>query len=105
MHAGGHVLERRLAPGETLRVDTGCVVGFEASVDYDIQMAKGIKTMLFGGEGLFLALLTGPGRVWIQTTPFSRLADRIIDSAPSHGGSAKGEGSLLGGIGRIIDGK
>jgi len=98
MHAGGHVLERRLGPGETLRVDTGCVVGFEASVDYDIQMAKGVKTMLFGGEGLFLALLTGPGRVWIQTTPFSRLADRVMSASRGSKGEHRRFGDVIGGF-------
>jgi uncharacterized protein (TIGR00266 family) len=78
LHAGGYIIERELAPGEELRVDTGCIVGFEASVDYDIRMIKGIKTMLFGGEGLFYAVLRGPGKAWIQTTPFSRFADRIL---------------------------
>ncbi len=104
LHAGGSVVRRELGPGQTLRVDTGCLVGFEPSVSYDIQFVKGIKNKLFGGEGLFYAKLTGPGTVWLQTLPFSRLADRIIASAPSHGGDSKGEGSVLGGVFRMIDG-
>lgn len=81
IHAGGSVFERKLAAGETIRVDTGCLVAFQDSVDYSIALASGIKTALFGGEGLFLAKLTGPGRVWLQTLPFSRLADRIYAAA------------------------
>lgn len=104
VHAGGTILERTLRPGELLRVDTGCVVAFETSIDFDIQMVPGIKNKLFGGEGLFYTLLRGPGRVWLQTIPFSRLADRIIASAPGNGGSAREEGSILGGIGRLLDG-
>lgn len=104
LHAGGSVVNRTLKPGEKLRVDTGCLVGFEPTVDYNIQMVPGIKNKLFGGEGLFYVTLTGPGTVWLQTLPFSRLADRIIAAAPSAGGSSKGEGSVLGGIGRILDG-
>ena len=104
LHAGGSVVRRELGPGQTLRVDTGCLVGFEPSVSYDIQFVKGIKNKLFGGEGLFYAKLTGPGTVWLQTLPFSRLADRIIASAPSHGGDSKGEGSVLGGVFRMMDG-
>lgn len=104
LHAGGTVVPMHLGPGEQLRVDTGCLVGFESGVDYDIQLVPGIKNKLFGGEGLFYVLLTGPGTVWLQTLPFSRLADRIIASAPAHGGSSKGEGSILGGLGRMLDG-
>ena len=104
VHAGGTLMERTLSSNETLRVDTGCIVGFTPSVDYDIQYVGKIKSALFGGEGLFFATLRGPGRVWLQSLPFSRLADRIIASAPSHGGSAKGEGSILGGLGRLLDG-
>jgi len=104
MHAGGSVVRRELAPGETLRVDTGCLVAFEPTVDYDIQRAGNLKSMFFGGEGLFLATLRGHGKVWLQSLPFSRLADRIIASAPSSGGKSKGEGSVLGGIGRMLDG-
>jgi uncharacterized protein (TIGR00266 family) len=105
LHAGGSVVRRELAAGQTLRVDTGCLVGFEPSVSYDIQFVKGIKNKLFGGEGLFFAKLTGPGTVWLQTLPFSRLADRVIAAAPSMGGQNKGEGSLLGGAFRMIDGR
>ncbi|MBC7835356.1 MAG: TIGR00266 family protein [Phycisphaerales bacterium] len=103
-HAGGTIIQRTLAPREVLRVDTGCLVAFERTVDYNIQLVPGIRNKLFGGEGLFFVSLTGPGTVWLQTLPFSRLADRIIASAPSIGGAAKGEGSILGGLGRLIDG-
>ena len=78
-------------------------MAFSSGIDYDIEMAKGLKSMFFGGEGLFLATLKGTGTVWIQSLPFSRLADRIIEQAPSHGGSSQGEGSVLGGFGRLID--
>lgn len=104
LHAGGTILEKQLAPGEVLRVDTGCIVGMQPSVQYDIQTVPGIKNKLFGGEGLFFAVLRGPGHVWLQTLPFSRLADRVVSSAPSHGGSSRGEGSVLGGLGRLLDG-
>ncbi len=104
IHAGGTIIQRELGPGETLKVDTGCLVAFDPGVDYDIQRAGNLKSMFFGGEGLFLATLTGPGTVWIQSLPFSRMADRIIAHAPSSGGSSKGEGSILGGIGRLLDG-
>ncbi|MEM1184372.1 MAG: TIGR00266 family protein [Planctomycetota bacterium] len=103
LHAGGTTVKRQLAPGETLRIDTGCIVGFEESVDYSIQFVKGIKNKIFGGEGLFYAVLTGPGTVWMQTLPFSRLADRIIAAAPSAGGST-GEGSVLGGAFDMLGG-
>ena len=85
-------------------VDTGCIVGFEDGVDYDIERVRGIGSMLFGGEGLFLATLTGPGTVYLQSLPLSRLADRIIAAAPRHGGSSKDEGSMLGGLGRLLGG-
>lgn len=98
VHAGGTVVERQLAPGETLLVDTGCVVAHTAEVSFDIQYVGKIKTALFGGEGLFLAQLQGPGRVWIQSLPFSRLASRIFAAAPQRGGSRE-EGSVLGGLG------
>ena len=106
IHAGGTLYERELAPGELLRVDTGCIVGFQATVDYDIQFVGKIKSALFGGEGLFFATLRGPGRVWLQSLPLSRLANRIVSSVPGlrGGGQARGEGSLLGGIGRVLDG-
>lgn len=103
IHACGTIVERRMV-GETLRVDTGCLVAFEPSIDYSIERAGNLKSMFFGGEGLFLATLRGTGRVWLQSLPFSRLADRIIAHAPVAGGSQKGEGSLLGGLGRMLDG-
>jgi uncharacterized protein (TIGR00266 family) len=103
-HAGGTLAEKTLAPGETLRVDTGCVAAMQPSVDFDIQYVGKLKTALFGGEGMFFARVTGPGKVWLQTLPFSRLANRILAAAPSAGGRAKGEGSLLGGIGGLLDG-
>lgn len=104
IHAGGTLLERTLAPGETLRVDTGCIVGFQPTVDYDIQFVGGIKTALFGGEGLFFATLRGPGKIWLQSLPFSRLAGRIVAAAPKTGRGGREEGSLLGGLGRVLDG-
>jgi uncharacterized protein (TIGR00266 family) len=104
VHAGGTILQKDLAPGETLRVDTGCIVAFQPSVSYDIQFVGGIKTALFGGEGLFFATLRGPGRVWLQSLPLSRLAGRIVAAAPQTGRSGREEGSLLGGIGRMLDG-
>jgi uncharacterized protein (TIGR00266 family) len=97
VHAGGTLMERNLAPGESLRVDTGCVVAYQPSVDFDIQYVGKIKSALFGGEGLFFATLTGPGRVWLQSLPLSRLANRIILSAPAAGGRSAEQGSLLGG--------
>lgn len=103
IHASGTIVERELK-GETLRVDTGCLVAFEPTVDYNIERAGNLKSMFFGGEGLFLATLRGHGKVWLQSLPFSRLADRILAHAPSAGGSSKGEGSVLGGIGRMLDG-
>lgn len=103
IHASGTIIERQLQ-GETLRVDTGCLVAFEPGVDYNIERAGNLKSMFFGGEGLFLATLSGHGKVWIQSLPFSRLADRIIAHAPKAGGSERGEGSVLGGIGRLLDG-
>ncbi len=104
VHAGGTLHERTLAPGETLRVDTGCIVGFQPTVNYDIQYVGKIKSALFGGEGLFFATLTGPGRVWLQSLPLSRLANRIIAAAPSLKGSRREEGSVLGGLGGLLDG-
>ena len=89
---------------EKLLVDTGCLVAFTPEIDYSIERAGNLKSMFFGGEGLFLATLSGTGTVYLQSMPFSRLADRILASAPSGGGSSKGEGSVLGGIGRLIDG-
>jgi uncharacterized protein (TIGR00266 family) len=107
VHAGGMLSEKRLEPGETLRVDTGCLVALQPSVNYDVQFVGGIKTAFFGGEGLFFATLTGPGRVWLQSLPLSRMADRIYKAAPQTGGARKGEGSILdvvGGIGNMLDG-
>jgi uncharacterized protein (TIGR00266 family) len=104
VHAGGTIIERKLKTGASLKVDTGCLVAFERSVDYDIEFVGGIKNTFFGGEGLFFANLTGPGTVWIQSLPFSRLADKIIASAPKMGGKRTGEGSILGGIGDLMDG-
>ena len=90
LHAGGTIIEKELN-GEVLRVDTGCLVGFSDGIDYDIELTKGLKSMLFGGEGLFIATLSGHGKVWLQSLPFSRLADRVIQHAPIHGGSSQGE--------------
>ncbi len=104
VHAGGTLLERSLAPGETLRVDTGCIVALQPSVNYDIQFVGKVKTALFGGEGLFFATLTGPGKVWLQSLPLSRLANRIVAAVPGLGKGGKGEGSVLGGLGRLLDG-
>jgi uncharacterized protein (TIGR00266 family) len=103
MHAGGTVVERVLKAGEVLHVDTGCIVALEPSVKFDIQQAGGIKTALFGGEGLFFATLQGPGKIWLQSLPFSRLAGRMLQAAPQRGGS-KGEGSILGALGGFLDG-
>jgi uncharacterized protein (TIGR00266 family) len=106
LHASGAIWEKTLAAGEVLRVDTGCIVAMESQVQYDIQLVPGVKTALFGGEGLFFATLTGPGRVMLQTMPFSRLADRIIASAPRAGGRQVQEGSMLGTavLGSVIGG-
>ena len=102
LHAGGTIIQKDLR-GETLRVDTGCIVGFSRGIDYDIQRAGNLKSMFFGGEGLFLATLRGTGRVWLQSLPFSRLADRVIAHAPSAGGSQKGEGGILGNLGNMFE--
>lgn len=101
IHAGGTIIEKRLQ-GQKLLVDTGCIVAFETSITYDIQRAGNLKSMLFGGEGLFLATLQGTGRVWLQSLPFSRLADRILASAPSQGGQAKDEGSVIRGLSGLL---
>lgn len=102
VHAGGTVIEKKLS-GETLRVDTGCIVGFTAGIDYSIERSGSLKSMVFGGEGIFLATLRGSGTVYLQSLPFSRLADRILQHAPRVGGSSRDEGSLLGGLGRIFE--
>ncbi|MFS1511255.1 TIGR00266 family protein [Chengkuizengella sp. SCS-71B] len=102
VHTGGTVCKKQLQPGELLRVDTGCLVAMTQDVEYDIEFVKGIKTAIFGGEGLFFATLRGPGTVWIQSLPFSRMADRIVSASGAAG--RKEEGSVLGGIGRLIDG-
>ncbi|WP_243345638.1 TIGR00266 family protein [Parabacteroides sp. FAFU027] len=104
VHSGGTLVEKQLAAGEVLKVDTGCIVGFTRDVQYDIEFIGGIKNSLFGGEGLFFATLRGPGTVYVQSLPFSRLADRIIASAPKAGGSRREEGSILGGLGNLLDG-
>jgi uncharacterized protein (TIGR00266 family) len=105
VHAGGMLHSLELKPGETLRVDTGCLVAMVPSVHYDIQFVGGVKTALFGGEGLFFATLTGPGKVWLQSLPFSRLADRIAKAIPGvTGAGRREEGSVLGGLGNLLDG-
>ena len=101
---GGTIVERVLAPGEELHVDTGCIAAFTPSVDFDVIGAGGVRSMLFGGEGLFFARLRGPGRVWIQSLPFARLAGRMLAAAGSTGGQSRGEGSILGGLGNLLDG-
>lgn len=101
VHAGGHVFKRELAQGETIKIDTGCLVALTQHVDYDIQFIGGIRNTIFGGEGLFFATLRGPGAVWIQTLPISRLASRILSYGTSH---RKEEGSILGGLGNMLDG-
>jgi uncharacterized protein (TIGR00266 family) len=104
IHAGGTIAKKELKAGEILKVDTGCLVGFTQNVQYDISFVGGIKNTLFGGEGLFFASLQGPGTVYVQSLPFSRLASRVWAAAPKMGGKGKGEGSLLGGIGDLLDG-
>jgi len=104
VHAGGTIIERELKPMEKMRIDTGCIAALQSVVDYDIEFVGGIKNALFGGEGIFFATVTGPGRVWLQSLPFSRLADRIIASVPRMGGTRKGEGSILGGLGDLLGG-
>lgn len=104
VHAGGTMAKRTLQAGEVLRVDTGCIIGFSSTIDYNIEFVGGIKNTLFGGEGLFFATLRGPGTVYIQSLPFSRLAGRVLASAPRGGGKDKGEGSILGGLGDLLDG-
>jgi uncharacterized protein (TIGR00266 family) len=102
LHACGHLVKKQLR-GETLRVDTGCLVAFTQGIEYDIQMAGNLKSMFFGGEGFFLATLRGQGTVLLQSLPFSRLADRVLAHAPSAGGSSKGEGSVLGGLANMFE--
>src|SRR5687767_5700028 len=104
VHAGGTLHERTLAAGEMIRVDTGCIVAMQPSVNYEIQYVGKIKSALFGGEGLFFASLRGPGRVWLQSLPLSRLANRIISAVPRLGRGGREEGSILGGIGNLLDG-
>jgi uncharacterized protein (TIGR00266 family) len=99
VHAGGTVVKRELQPRETLLIDTGCVVAYTPSIDFEVQYVGKIKTALFGGEGLFFAKVTGPGAVWLQSLPFSRLASRVFAAAPQTGGGGRGEGSVLGGFG------
>jgi len=107
VHAGGTIVKRELQAGETLRVDTGCIVALDASVNYDVEFVGGVKSAVFGGEGFFFAKLSGPGTAWLQSLPFSRLAGRVWQAAPQAGGKSKGEGSILGkmgGIGGFFDG-
>ena len=104
IHAGGTMAKKILKQGEVLKVDTGCIVGFTKDVDYDIEFVGGIKNTVFGGEGLFFATLRGPGTVYIQSLPFSRLAGRVLAMAPQTGNGSRGEGSVLGGIGDLLDG-
>ncbi len=104
VHAGGTMVRKELQAGEVLRVDTGCLVGFSPTVDYDIEFVGGIRNTLFGGEGLFFATLKGPGTVYVQSLPFSRLAERVWAAAPKGGGRQKGEGSVLGGLGDMVMG-
>jgi uncharacterized protein (TIGR00266 family) len=104
IHAGGTIVERALGPGEMLRVDTGCVVGFQPSVDFDIQYVGKIKSAIFGGEGLFFASLRGPGKVWMQSLPLSRMANRIVSAVPGLARGGREEGSILGGLGGLLDG-
>ncbi len=104
VHAGGTIHHMDLSPGEVVRIDTGCIVAFQQQVEYDIQFVGGLKSALFGGEGLFFATLRGPGRVYLQSLPLSRLAGRIYAAAPQTGGARVGEGSVLGGLGDLIDG-
>ncbi len=104
LNAGGTIKERELAPGELVRVDTGCIVAFMPGVDYDIEMVRGVKSMIFGGEGVFFATLRGPGKVWLQSLPLSRMASRIYAAAPQTGRGGREEGSVLGGLGRLLDG-
>lgn len=103
IHGGGTIIKRTLMPGQTLKIDTGCLVAMTKNVSYDIQFVGGLKNTVFGGEGLFFATLTGPGDVWIQSLPFSKLADRVISSAPQLAGRSTDEGSILGGISNLFE--
>jgi uncharacterized protein (TIGR00266 family) len=102
MHAGGYVLQKELQAGEVLKVDTGCVVAYTPTIDFDIEFVRGVKNWMFGGEGLFFARLQGPGKVWVQSLPISRLAGRIVEYGTWH---RKEEGSILGGLGNLLDGR
>lgn len=102
IHAGGTIIEKKLIDGKML-VDTGCIVAFENTIDYDIERAGNLKSMLFGGEGLFLATMRGTGRIWLQSLPFSRLADRILANAPATGGRSQGEGSVVRGLSNFLE--
>jgi len=104
IHACGAIVKRDLMPGEILKIDTGCIVAMTRDVQYDIQFVGGIKNTLFGGEGVFFATVSGPGTVWIQSLPFSRLAERVFAAAPTAGGRGKEEGSVLGMLGNFLDG-
>ncbi len=104
VHAGGSIVSRELHPGETLKVDTGCIVALDTSVDYDVEFVGNIKSAIFGGEGFFFARLRGPGTVWLQSLPFSRLAGRIHEAAPQTGSGGRGEGSVLGRLGGMLNG-
>lgn len=102
VHAGGYVTERTLLPGEILKIDTGCIVAYTYGIDFDIEMVRGVKNWIFGGEGLFFATLRGPGKVWIQSLPISRLAGKLIQYGTTN---RKEEGSVLGGLGNLLDGR
>ena len=102
LHAGGYIIERELQPGEILKIDTGCIVGYTPGVQFDIEFVRGVKNFMFGGEGLYFARLQGPGKVWIQSLPISRLASRLVAYGTYH---RKEEGSVLGGLGNLFDGK
>jgi len=104
VHMGGTLRKLELSAGEVLHVDTGCLAAMTSGIHYDIEKAGGIKTMLFGGEGLFFAHLKGPGTVWLQSLPFSRLAGRMLSSSPQGSGNRQGEGSILGGLGGFLEG-
>jgi TIGR00266 family protein len=108
LHAGGTIVEKKLYPGEKLRIDTGCLVALTGEVDYNIEFIRGVKNAFFGGEGIFFATVTGPGSVWVQSLPFSRLADKVLSSAVRHGGGSRKDESglfnMIGGIGNLLNG-